>query len=56
MLVVLDAWVLYPPSLRDLLLTVAALDAFDVGWSERIFEELRRNVLADNPDVDPDRS
>jgi hypothetical protein len=30
MLVVLDACVLYSPSLRDLLLTLAALDAFDV--------------------------
>jgi hypothetical protein len=48
-LVVLDACVLYPPSLCDLLLTIAALDALDPRWSEAILEELRRNVVADNP-------
>ena len=53
MLVVVDACVLYPPSLRDLLLTLAALDAFDVCWSETILDELSRNVLADSPQLDP---
>jgi len=45
---VLDACVLYSPSLRDLSLTLAALDAFDVCWSEPILEELSHNVVADN--------
>lgn len=53
MIVVLDANVLYPPSLRDLLLTLAALGAFDVRWSDEILDEVARNVLADNPEVDP---
>lgn len=55
MLVVLDACVLYPASLRDLLLTLAALDAFDVAWTDEILEEVKRNVVADHPDMDPDR-
>ena len=55
MIVVLDACVLYPPSLRDLLLTLAALDAFDVRWSDEILDEVSRNVVADHPDIDADR-
>jgi len=54
-IVVLDACVLYPPSLRDLLLTLAALDAFEVRWSAEILDELTRNVLADHPDIEPER-
>ena len=40
MLVVLDACVLYPPSLRDLLLTLGALDVIEVRWSDAILDEL----------------
>jgi predicted nucleic acid-binding protein len=54
-IVVLDACVLYPPSLRDLLLTLAALDAFDARWSDEILAEVSRNVVADHPDIDADR-
>jgi hypothetical protein len=54
-IVVLDACVLYPPSLRDLLLTLAALDAFDVRRSDEILDEVTRNVLADHPDIDKSR-
>jgi predicted nucleic acid-binding protein len=54
-IVVLDACVLYPPSLRDLLLTLAVLDAFDVRWSDEILDEVTRNVLADHPDIDKAR-
>lgn len=54
MLVVLDACVLYPASLRDLLLTLAVFDAYAVAWTEEILEEVRRNVIADHPGIDPD--
>lgn len=53
MIVVLDACVLYPASLRDLLLTLAAFDAFDPRWSGQILGEVIRNVSDDYPDIDP---
>ena len=50
---VLDACVLYPVVLRDLLLTLGALGALDPRWTESILEEMTRNVLADRPDIEP---
>ena len=50
---VLDACVLYPVVVRDLLLTLAALDAFEARWTEAILDEMTRNVHADRPDIDP---
>ena len=44
---------LYPPALRDFLLTIAALDGFVPIWSPQILHELDRNVLEDSPSVDP---
>lgn len=55
MRVVLDACVLYPPSLRDFPLTLASLDAFELRWSRQILDEFERNVLADHPDISRDR-
>lgn len=52
---VLDANVLYPQWLRDLMLTLAALGYYEPRWSDRIIDEMRRNVLADHPDIDPGR-
>jgi predicted nucleic acid-binding protein len=50
---VLDANVLYPQWLRDVLLTLAAMGYYDPVWSQQIIDEMRRNVLHDHPDIDP---
>ena len=50
---VLDACVLYPPSLRDLLMRTAAAGVHAPRWTEKIHAEWIRNVLADNPNVTP---
>lgn len=42
---VLDANVLYPFSLRDPLLRLAELELYTPLWSERILEEMRRNLV-----------
>lgn len=52
-LAVLDACVLYPPSLRDLLMHLAVAGAYAPRWTENIHAEWIRNVLADNTDVTP---
>jgi predicted nucleic acid-binding protein len=43
--VVLDANVLYPFSLRDLLLRLAEQELFVHVWSDRILEEMHRNLI-----------
>lgn len=52
---VLDANVLYPQWLRDVMLTLAAMGHYDPVWSEQILDEMRRNVLHDHPSIDPER-
>lgn len=47
----LDACVLYPARLRDLLLSLAAADLFQPVWSDLIQEEWITNVLAHRPDL-----
>ena len=42
---VLDACVLYPPVLRDLLLGCAEAGLYEPKWSERILEEWARAVV-----------
>jgi len=50
--VVLDACVLYPAPIRDLLLNLAAEDLYSPKWSIRIHEEWIRNLLANRPDLE----
>lgn len=52
---VLDANVLYPQWLRDVLLALAALGYFEPAWSEQIIDEMRRNVLRDHSGIPPAR-
>jgi hypothetical protein len=52
---VYDACVLYPSPLRDLLVRLA-LEALVVArWSDRILDEVFRNLRRDQPDLDPAR-
>ncbi|QDY69364.1 RSP_2648 family PIN domain-containing protein [Qingshengfaniella alkalisoli] len=47
---VLDACVLYPTLLRQVLLAIASEGLFDPIWSVRIIEEWRRAVIRHHPD------
>lgn len=53
LIAVLDANVLYPQWLRDVMLTLAAMGYYEPRWSSQIIDEMRRNVLADHPGIDP---
>lgn len=50
---VLDACVLYPPSLRDLLMRLATVLIYEPRLTEEIHAEWTRNVLSDNSAVTP---
>jgi len=47
---VLDACVLYPASVRDTLLSIAAEGVFTPYWSQLIHNEWQRNLLEDRKD------
>ncbi len=51
LVVVLDACVLYPPSLRDLFIRLAAALVYQPRWTEEIHAEWMRNVLKDKPQL-----
>ena len=48
---VLDACVLYPAPLRDLLMSLAADGLYRAKWSQQIHDEWTRNLLADRDDL-----
>lgn len=52
---ILDACVLYPASLRDLLLSLARDGLYHARWSEEIETEWVRNLLLKRPDLDEAR-
>jgi predicted nucleic acid-binding protein len=54
-IVVYDACVLFPPSLRDLLMRIAAADLVRARWSEEILDEVFDNIALKRPDLDAAR-
>ena len=48
---VLDACVLYPPSLRDLFMRLASALVYQPRWTEDIHKEWMRNVLKNRPQL-----
>lgn len=53
--VVLDACVLHPPSLRDLFVRIAQTDLVRARWTDRILDECFRSVRERHPELDPAR-
>ncbi|QDV57920.1 PIN domain-containing protein [Rosistilla oblonga] len=51
----LDACVLYPAPLRDLLLSLAASGIYRAKWSQKIHDEWTHNLLLKRPDLDAER-
>lgn len=50
--VVYDACVLYPASVRDLLIRLARTGLFRARWTERILDECFRNIVAARPELE----
>ena len=48
---ILDACVLYPATLRDLLLSLARDGLYHARWTERIQDEWVRNLLLRRPEL-----
>jgi hypothetical protein len=50
---VYDACVLYPASVRDLIIRLGQTDLFRARWTSEILDECFRNILAKRPDLEP---
>lgn len=48
---VYDACILFPATLRDLMLRLAAADLVQPRWSDRILDECFRNILLKRPEL-----
>lgn len=53
--VIYDANVLYPSTLRDVLIRVGLARLVQPKWTEQILDEVFRNLRANRPDLDPAR-
>lgn len=53
--VVYDACVLYPSTLRDLLIRIASAGLVQAKWSERILDEVFDNLAKNRPDLRQER-
>ncbi|MEJ4098772.1 PIN domain-containing protein [Corynebacterium mastitidis] len=51
----LDANVLYPSVLRDVLIRLAGAGVFRARWTDRILDEVFTNLVSNRPDLDPAR-
>lgn len=50
---ILDANVLYPAPLRDVLLSLATIGLYHARWTDRIHAEWTRNLAASRPELGP---
>ena len=53
--VLYDANVLYPSTLRDLLIRVAQAGLVQAKWTDRILDEVFDNLATNRPDLDPQK-
>jgi len=52
-IVVHDANVLYPSTLRDLLIRIAQAGLVQAKWTDEILDEVFDNLIDNRPDLDP---